>query len=298
MSDFLKNVVTFGGHRRTQRARQEYDECVRVAQSEWSRLDRMVETAQRQFKRLDSAATEAARVLQEHAARLRFGGEPQHGQLVLVVTDAADGGSVVSGVAVGAAAGLATSSAVAGAVGVLGTASTGTAIASLAGAAKTSATLAWLGGGSLATGGGGVLVGTMVSSAMVLVPAAIVAGIFSHRKASRFEAECERLMGDVRRQVQERSDAVKPLAKLGCNADESAADLEMLTSRFLMLQASLPANEARVRRSRLLRLLLWPFGAILAWLGRRRIAACERARSQLSAALARQGELWRKLQAT
>jgi hypothetical protein len=49
-------------------------------------------------------------------------------------------------------------------VGLFGTASTGTAIGGLSGAAAWNATLAWLGGGSLAAGGGGMALGTLVSS--------------------------------------------------------------------------------------------------------------------------------------
>lgn len=47
-------------------------------------------------------------------------------------------------------------------IGAVATASTGTAISSLSGAAATNATLAWLGGGSIASGGGGVALGSAV----------------------------------------------------------------------------------------------------------------------------------------
>lgn len=59
---------------------------------------------------------------------------------------------------------------------LLATASTGTAISSLSGAAATNATLAWLGGGSLATGGGGMALGTMVLGGMVAGPALAIFG--------------------------------------------------------------------------------------------------------------------------
>ncbi|TRT83770.1 MAG: hypothetical protein EWV82_09400, partial [Microcystis aeruginosa Ma_AC_P_19900807_S299] len=49
-----------------------------------------------------------------------------------------------------------------GLIGLFGTASTGTAISGLSGAAAWNATLAWLGGGSLAAGGGGMALGTVV----------------------------------------------------------------------------------------------------------------------------------------
>jgi len=59
---------------------------------------------------------------------------------------------------------------------LLGTASTGTAISTLSGAAATNATLAWLGGGSIAAGGGGVALGTMVLGGIVAGPALAIFG--------------------------------------------------------------------------------------------------------------------------
>lgn len=59
---------------------------------------------------------------------------------------------------------------------MLATASTGTAISSLSGVAATNATLAWLGGGSLATGGGGMALGTAVLGGIVAGPALAIFG--------------------------------------------------------------------------------------------------------------------------
>lgn len=59
---------------------------------------------------------------------------------------------------------------------MLATASTGTAISTLGGAAATNATLAWLGGGAIATGGGGMALGTMVLGGIVAGPALAIFG--------------------------------------------------------------------------------------------------------------------------
>lgn len=59
---------------------------------------------------------------------------------------------------------------------LLATASTGTAISTLTGAAATNATLAWLGGGSLAAGGGGIALGSMVLGGIVMGPALAIFG--------------------------------------------------------------------------------------------------------------------------
>lgn len=59
---------------------------------------------------------------------------------------------------------------------LLATAGTGTAISTLSGVAATNATLAWLGGGTLAAGGGGMALGSMVLGGIVAGPALAIFG--------------------------------------------------------------------------------------------------------------------------
>jgi hypothetical protein len=61
-------------------------------------------------------------------------------------------------------------------VGLFGTASTGAAIGGLSAAAAWNATLAWLGGGSLAAGGGGMALGTIVLGGIAVAPALMIGG--------------------------------------------------------------------------------------------------------------------------
>ncbi len=82
--------------------------------------------------------------------------------------DAAAGANVIwggiGGVAVGTFAAFAASGAVTATTAALGSTATGVAISGLHGVAATNATLALLGGGTMAMGGGGVAVGSMVLS--------------------------------------------------------------------------------------------------------------------------------------
>ncbi len=85
-------------------------------------------------------------------------------------------GATVGAIGGSALAAAATSGTTA-AVMALGTASTGTKIAELSGAAATKAALAALGGGSLAAGGGGIALGTLVLNVASLGVGTLVEGI-------------------------------------------------------------------------------------------------------------------------
>lgn len=71
------------------------------------------------------------------------------------------------------------------------TASTGTAIASLSGVAASNATLAWFGGGSLAAGGGGMALGTLVLGGIVAGPALLIGGFVLSAEAKKKLAEAK-----------------------------------------------------------------------------------------------------------
>lgn len=78
-----------------------------------------------------------------------------------------------------------------------GTASTSTAIGTLSGAAATNATLAWLGGGSIAAGGGGMMVGSAVLGGLVAGPAILVSGAFADSKAEKALTEAKEFEAKV-----------------------------------------------------------------------------------------------------
>ncbi|MBD2183544.1 hypothetical protein H6S82_20910 [Planktothrix sp. FACHB-1355] len=95
-----------------------------------------------------------------------------------------------------------------GAIGVatsIGAASTGTAISSLSGAAAWNATLAWFGFGSVAAGGGGMALGTLVLGGITVLPALAIGGFFAAKegekamtKAKEYEAKVNKAVAEMR----------------------------------------------------------------------------------------------------
>lgn len=98
----------------------------------------------------------------------------------------------LEGAALGTVGGLAASGATTTAVMALGTASTGTAISSLGGAAATNATLAALGGGSLAAGGGGMALGSMVLGGATLGVGLLVGGLIFNMAGSKISSNADK----------------------------------------------------------------------------------------------------------
>lgn len=86
-------------------------------------------------------------------------------------------------------------------VGLFGTASTGTAITGLSGAAAWNATLAWLGGGSLAAGGGGMALGTLVLGGIAVAPALLVGGFMVGGKREKALTEAYEYQSKVNREI-------------------------------------------------------------------------------------------------
>jgi hypothetical protein len=125
----------------------------------------------------------------------------------------------------------------------VGVASTGTLIGSLSGAAAWNATLAWLGGGSLAAGGGGMALGSLVLGGITVGPAVLIGGFVlagegekALTKAREYEAQvhaaiakieaAKDFMQQVKRQITELSNLVESLN------DRAVLSLNELESRL------------------------------------------------------------------
>lgn len=105
----------------------------------------------------------------------------------------------LGGIGMGALSGLAASGAVTSIVTALGTAGTGTAISTLSGAAATNAVLATLGGGSLAAGGGGIALGSLILNSLTCGFGILVSGIvikITSKKMQGKQKECEEKAGE------------------------------------------------------------------------------------------------------
>lgn len=114
---------------------------------------------------------------------------------------------------------------------LLATASTGTAISSLGGVAATNATLAWLGGGSLAAGGGGMALGTIVLGGIVAGPAL---AIFGHIVGNKGEEALNKARSNL-----EQARTIRDAAKLMADKLEAVQKVTILANATLSKVSSL-----------------------------------------------------------
>lgn len=117
------------------------------------------------------------------------------------------------------------------AVGTYGVASTGTAISGLSGAAAQSATLAALGGGSLASGGGGMALGTTVLNVITVGPALLIGGMVVKGQGTKAITQAREYEAKVAIAIADLSDTRTRLEAVDQRADELGDLLRALVSR-------------------------------------------------------------------
>lgn len=115
----------------------------------------------------------------------------------------------LGGAAMGSAGGFAAAGGTSAAIMALGTASTGTAISTLGGVAATNATLAALGGGSLAAGGGGVALGTIVLGGTTLGIGLLIGGVIFSITGSTISKKAD----NAWRQMKENEEKINSICK-------------------------------------------------------------------------------------
>lgn len=141
---------------------------------------------------------------------------------------------VLGGGAAGVGAGVLLGWGTYGGVMTLGTASTGAAIGGLSGVAATNATLAWLGGGSLAAGGGGMALGTMVLGGIVAGPALLLAGGLFSAKAKEKLNNAYSNLSDAKRLSEEINLAIEELKAISLRVSQNEKLLRNLKFQFIM----------------------------------------------------------------
>ena len=119
---------------------------------------------------------------------------------------------------------------------LLAAAGTGTAISSLSGVAATNATLAWLGGGTLAAGGGGMALGTMVLGGIVAGPAL---AIFGHIMGNKGEEALNNAYSNLEQARTIRDEAKLTITKLQAISQVSTLASEILQKITIQLRRSI-----------------------------------------------------------
>lgn len=130
-------------------------------------------------------------------------------------------------------------------VGLFGTASTGTAISGLSGAAAWNATLAWLGGGSLAVGGGGMALGSLVLGGITIGPALLIGGFVLGGEGEKALTKARRYEAKVNTEIEKLKTSESNLSKIRQRLHEFKCILEFLNDRAVEL---FPKLESRLYR--------------------------------------------------
>jgi hypothetical protein len=168
-----------------------------------------------------------------------------------------------------AAAGAAAGKGVIVGIGLFGAAGTGTAIGGLSGAAATNATLAWLGGGSLATGGGGMALGSAVLGGVVVGPAVFITGFMLASQGEKAQTQVREYEFKVNVATAECEALVTMLGQVHVRIDELRGVIARLDSRVRMALSELDAdawsedNDRDIRRFQAMMLLARALGEVI-----------------------------------
>lgn len=116
----------------------------------------------------------------------------------------------------------------------VGVASTGTAISGLSGAAAWNATLAWLGGGSLAAGGGGMALGSLVLGGITIGPAVLISGFVLAGEGEKALTNARKYEADVNIAIAQIDAAKDFLQQVRQRISELKGLIELLNDRAVL----------------------------------------------------------------
>lgn len=154
-----------------------------------------------------------------------------------------EAGGTAKGVFAALGSGAGAAGATTAAVSAFGTASTGAAISGLSGAAAKSALLAWLGGGSLAAGGGGMALGSLVLGGIVIGPTLAVTGFVLADQGEKARTKAKAYAGEVNTSVEKLKLLIAFSHRVEARVDELS---ELVTRLDARLNDSLGALESIV----------------------------------------------------
>jgi hypothetical protein len=174
------------------RTQEEYERSVRRAQNAATRTNKRVATHGERQVQAQSTVIRMAEWLKRHERQVAESVPLLMDGLEVEIHEVAELGSLVPGglellteIFKSGATGVAVATGIPTAVTGLATASTGVAISGLTGVAAESATLAWLGGGSLAAGGGGMVLGATALNFVTIGPSLLVGGLLLNGKGEK-----------------------------------------------------------------------------------------------------------------
>ncbi len=188
-------------------ARKEHEQAIDFADRKRAQVNReagthaqtLIRTKDVVFKKaveiLEKTSAKRNETLYERLAEVGFNAPeiPKFKQAVIYMESLLEGGA--KALAAGTSAGPA---AMTGAVLFGAKAGTGATIGSLSGVAAKNALLAWFGGGSIAAGGGGMALGTLMLGGIVLAPAIFTAGCVLSKKGEKALSKAMKYQADVR----------------------------------------------------------------------------------------------------
>ncbi|KYM38813.1 hypothetical protein [Fusobacterium necrophorum] len=235
---WFKNIVTFGASGRIEKKIDEYDDYIYEYKCLYSDMEKKKEDLNKVLEILVKKKVEAIKSLKKiKKISENLKGKDRNPifeeienteirQNFYDVDETISTAEIAMNTGKGISAGIGTAVGTWALVSTYGAASTGTAIASLSGAAATNATLAWLGGGSLAAGGGGMAMGSVVLGGIVAIPALAITGIFSHLKANKKIKEIEEKIYEVREATYKIKDNISGMEFAEKRASEIIDSLE------------------------------------------------------------------------
>lgn len=207
---WFKNIVTFGSSGRIERKIEEYEDSCEDYKREYSKFKSKEKELEEVFNLLIQEKVESLKTLKKITSiskNLKSKERELESSLgidflnininISNIETTISFGDMALNATKGTASGIGTALGSWALVSSFGTASTGAAISGLSGAAATNATLAWFGGGTVAAGGGGMALGSLVVGGLVVVPALVLTGIFSHLKANKEIKEIEKKIYEV-----------------------------------------------------------------------------------------------------